>query len=91
VADAPDEHVSRKRTAENTGGTLAQRNAEEVIHCSVNTEGVQVAPMRCTEAELTLAVIAARRGEVDRPTSWACGPRRTAAGAVTSCSWSSPS
>lgn len=44
---------------------LAQRNAEEVMRRSVNAEGVQVAPMRTAEAQLTLAVIAARRGDVD--------------------------
>jgi transcriptional regulator with XRE-family HTH domain len=44
---------------------LAQRNAEEVMRRSVNSEGVPVAPMRIAEAQLTLAVIAARRGDVD--------------------------
>jgi transcriptional regulator with XRE-family HTH domain len=44
---------------------LAQRNAEEVIRRSVNPEGVPLAPMRIAEAQLTLAVIAARRGDVD--------------------------
>ncbi|WP_329067364.1 hypothetical protein [Amycolatopsis sp. NBC_01480] len=44
---------------------LAQRNAEEVMRRSVNSEGVPVAPMRIAEAQLTLAVIAARRGAVD--------------------------
>ncbi|WP_410614027.1 XRE family transcriptional regulator [Amycolatopsis sp. lyj-109] len=44
---------------------LAQRNAEEVMRRSVNAEGVPVAPMRIAEAQLTLAVIAARRGDVD--------------------------
>ncbi|RSN63038.1 hypothetical protein DMH01_10510 [Amycolatopsis sp. WAC 04182] len=44
---------------------LAQRNAEEVIRRGVNPEGVQLSPMRIAEAELTLAVIAARRGDVE--------------------------
>ncbi|UOX89684.1 hypothetical protein MUY14_03335 [Amycolatopsis sp. FBCC-B4732] len=44
---------------------LAQRNAEEVMRRSVNPEGVPMAPMRIAEAQLTLAVIAARRGDVD--------------------------
>ncbi|WP_219823925.1 hypothetical protein V5P93_006601 [Actinokineospora auranticolor] len=44
---------------------LAERNAEEVIRRSVNPEGVVVAPMRKAEAELTLAVVAARKGDSD--------------------------
>jgi tetratricopeptide (TPR) repeat protein len=44
---------------------LAERNAKEVILRSTNPDGVVVSPMRKTEAELTLAVIAARRGDVD--------------------------
>jgi tetratricopeptide (TPR) repeat protein len=44
---------------------LARRNADEVIRRSMNPEGVVVAPMRKAEAELTLAVIAARQGDVD--------------------------
>lgn len=44
---------------------LAQRNAEEVIRRGVSPEGVQLSPMRIAEAELTLAVIAARRGDVE--------------------------
>ncbi|UJW35668.1 XRE family transcriptional regulator [Saccharothrix sp. AJ9571] len=44
---------------------LAQRNAEEVMRRSVNSEGVPMAPMRIAEAQLTLAVIAARRGDVE--------------------------
>jgi tetratricopeptide (TPR) repeat protein len=44
---------------------LAKRNAEEVIQRSVNPEGVLVAPMRNAEAQLTLAVIAARQGDVE--------------------------
>jgi tetratricopeptide (TPR) repeat protein len=47
---------------------LAERNAEEVIQRSVNTEGVLVSPMRHTEAELTLAVIAARQGDIEQAT-----------------------
>ncbi|MFD8492384.1 helix-turn-helix transcriptional regulator [Amycolatopsis sp. NPDC059657] len=44
---------------------LAQRNAEEVIRRSVNSEGVNLAPMRTAEAHVTLGVIAARRGDID--------------------------
>lgn len=48
---------------------LAQRNAEEIIRRSVNPEGVIVAPMRYAEAQLTLAVIAARRGDAEEATA----------------------
>lgn len=48
---------------------LARRNAEEVIRRSVNLEGVVVSPMRSAEARLTLAVIAAQRGDADEATS----------------------
>jgi hypothetical protein len=48
---------------------LARRNAEEVIRRSMSQEGVVVAPMRKAEAELTLAVIAARQGDVDEASS----------------------
>ncbi|MFD0202307.1 MULTISPECIES: helix-turn-helix transcriptional regulator [Saccharothrix] len=44
---------------------LAKRNAEEVIRRSVTTDGFVVAPMRSAEAKLTLAVVAARAGDVD--------------------------
>ncbi|GAA1234869.1 hypothetical protein GCM10009676_18360 [Prauserella halophila] len=44
---------------------LAQRNAEEVVRRSVSSEGELVSPMRYAEAQLTLAVIAARRGDVE--------------------------
>jgi tetratricopeptide (TPR) repeat protein len=48
---------------------LAKRNADEVIERSVNSEGVLVAPMRNTEAKLTLGVIAARRGDIEQATT----------------------
>jgi hypothetical protein len=48
---------------------LAKRNADEVIRRSVNSEGVTVAPMRRAEAELTLAIIAARQGDVEEASS----------------------
>jgi tetratricopeptide (TPR) repeat protein len=48
---------------------LAKRNAEEVIQRSVNNEGVLVAPMRHAEAQLTLAVVAARQGDVEEATA----------------------
>jgi hypothetical protein len=48
---------------------LAKRNAEEIIRRSVNPEGVLVSPMRHAEAQLTLAVVAARQGEVEEATS----------------------
>jgi tetratricopeptide (TPR) repeat protein len=44
---------------------LAKRNAEEIIQRSVNNEGVLVAPMRHAEAQLTLAVVAAREGNAE--------------------------
>lgn len=48
---------------------LAKRNADEIIRRSVNPEGLIVSPMRYAEAQLTLAVIAARRGDVEEATS----------------------
>lgn len=48
---------------------LARRNADEVIRRSVNPEGVVVSPMRRAEAELTLAVVTARQGDVDEAAS----------------------
>jgi transcriptional regulator with XRE-family HTH domain len=48
---------------------LARRNAEEVMRRSVNPEGFVTAPMRQAEAQLTLAVIAARKGEADEASS----------------------
>jgi hypothetical protein len=44
---------------------LAKRNAEEVIRRSVNADGFVVSPMRSTEAQLTLAVVAARAGDIE--------------------------
>jgi hypothetical protein len=48
---------------------LAKRNADEVIRRSVNSENVVVSPMRRAEAQLTLAVVAARHGDLDEATS----------------------
>lgn len=48
---------------------LAKRNAHEVIRRSTNPEGFISTPMRKAEAELTLAVIAARQGEIDEASS----------------------
>jgi len=48
---------------------LAGRNAEEIIQRSTSPDGLVVAPMRKAEAELTLGVIAARRGDVDEASS----------------------
>ncbi|MBV9314066.1 MAG: helix-turn-helix transcriptional regulator [Pseudonocardia sp.] len=48
---------------------LARRNAEEVIERSVNPEGVVVTPMRRAEAQLTLAVIAARQSDIEQATA----------------------
>lgn len=45
---------------------LARRNAEEVVRRSRDTNGTLVAPMRNAEAQLTLAVLAARAGDADR-------------------------
>jgi tetratricopeptide (TPR) repeat protein len=44
---------------------LAERNAIEVLRRSVTPEGVALAPMRSQEAQLTLAVIAARKGDIE--------------------------
>jgi hypothetical protein len=44
---------------------LARRNADEVLRRSTTPDGVVIAPMRKAEAELTLAVIAARQGDVE--------------------------
>lgn len=44
---------------------LAKRNAEEVIRRSVTPDGVVTSPMRSQEAQLTLAVIAARKGDIE--------------------------
>ncbi|WP_211770084.1 XRE family transcriptional regulator [Kutzneria sp. CA-103260] len=44
---------------------LAKRNAEEVIRRSVTPEGFVISPMRSQEAQLTLAVIAARKGDIE--------------------------
>jgi hypothetical protein len=44
---------------------LASRNAHEVIRRGVLPDGNVTTPMRNAEAQLTLAVIAARRGETD--------------------------
>ncbi|WP_394613136.1 XRE family transcriptional regulator [Lentzea sp. JNUCC 0626] len=43
----------------------AKRNALEVIRRSISPDGLMTSPMRHTEAKLTLAVIAAREGEVE--------------------------
>ncbi|RZQ65112.1 helix-turn-helix domain-containing protein [Amycolatopsis suaedae] len=48
---------------------LAERNAHEVIRRGVNSEGVLTSPMRTAEAQLTLAVIAARRGDLEEATA----------------------
>jgi hypothetical protein len=45
---------------------LAKRNADEVIRRATTPDGVVIAPMRKAEAELTLAVIAARQGDADQ-------------------------
>lgn len=44
---------------------LAKRNAEEVIRRSMTPDGFNTSPMRSTEAQLTLAVVAARQGEIE--------------------------
>jgi hypothetical protein len=43
----------------------AKQNAQEVIRKSVGSDGVLTAPMRNTEAQLTLGVITAREGDVE--------------------------
>jgi hypothetical protein len=46
-----------------SASALAKRNAEQVIRRSVGPDWLLIAPMRSTEAQLTLAVIAARQGD----------------------------
>jgi tetratricopeptide (TPR) repeat protein len=48
---------------------LARRNALEVIRRGVQPDGKIITPMRNSEAQLTLAVIAARQGETDEAAS----------------------
>jgi tetratricopeptide (TPR) repeat protein len=48
---------------------LAKRNADEVIRRSMTPQGLLVSPMRHAEAQLTSAVVAARRGDVDEAVS----------------------
>jgi hypothetical protein len=48
---------------------LARRNALEVIRRGVQPDGKIITPMRNAEAQLTLAVIAARQGETEEAAS----------------------
>ncbi len=45
--------------------SAAKQTAQEVIRKSVGSDGVLTAPMRNTEAQLTLGVLAAREGDID--------------------------
>ncbi|MGP4105348.1 hypothetical protein [Nonomuraea sp. KM90] len=44
----------------------AELYANEVIRAHTSTNGEELAPMRISEARLTLGVIAARRGDVEQ-------------------------
>jgi tetratricopeptide (TPR) repeat protein len=45
---------------------LAEMHATEIIRKTMNPDGTSQSPMRTAEARLTLAVVAARNGELDR-------------------------
>ncbi|MHB1431770.1 MAG: hypothetical protein ACYCVZ_06620 [Streptosporangiaceae bacterium] len=58
-------------------GTLAG----EVLHASTDLDGTERSPMRAAEARLTLAVVAARQGDVEQAVTYGqhalSGPRRS--------------
>jgi len=45
---------------------LAEMHAREIIRKSTNPDGTANSPMRITESQLTLGVVAARRGDLER-------------------------
>ncbi len=49
-----------------TEDRLAETLANEVIRASTDLDGIQRAPMRQAEAQITLGVIAARRGDLEQ-------------------------
>jgi transcriptional regulator with XRE-family HTH domain len=49
--------------------SLAEEYAKQVLANSVSPGGVEQAPMRIAEARLTLAVVAARRGDLEQATA----------------------
>src|SRR5258706_6066297 len=50
---------------------MAETLADEVIRSSTDFDGTERAPMRTAEARITLAVVAARQGDIDQ--AIACG------------------
>jgi transcriptional regulator with XRE-family HTH domain len=48
---------------------LAQEYAQQVLNLNIGPDGTEHAPMRIAEARLTLAVIAARRGDLEQATA----------------------
>ncbi len=60
---------------------LADEYAQQVMTNSIGPDGVEHAPMRIAEARLTLAVVAARRGDLERATTLGLealrGPRKS--------------
>jgi tetratricopeptide (TPR) repeat protein len=48
---------------------LAEVNAQEVLRKSIGPDGTVIAPMRNTEARITLGVIAARNGDIEEAAS----------------------
>jgi len=51
--------------------TLAEMHAREIVRKTTGAGGENLSPMRRAEAELTLAVVAARRGDLDRSQGFA--------------------
>lgn len=51
--------------------TLAQTNAREIVRKTTGPDGENLSPMRRAEADLTLAVIAARQGDLDSARTYA--------------------
>jgi hypothetical protein len=48
---------------------LAEMHAREIIRKSTNSDGTPNAPMRIGESQLTLGVVAARRGDLEQAVS----------------------
>ena len=45
--------------------TLAEMHAREIVRKTTAADGRELSPMRKSEAEITLGVVAARRGDLD--------------------------
>ncbi len=60
---------------------LAEEYARQVLSNSIGPDGIENAPMRIAEARLTLAVVAARRGDLEQATTLGLnalrGPRKS--------------